>query len=106
MKEDTVEKRLQRRCAHAPFTVLCIKAEVLGKGWPDRILLAYPGCIAFAELKRPLGPRRPRQQLLGALLRSLGFQCQFLDSLLAVDLFMDQFLRYATQSPRTVEDEL
>jgi hypothetical protein len=106
VKEETVERRLQRRCARAPFTVLCVKGEPLGKGWPDRILLAYPGRVAFAELKRPRGPRRPRQQIIAALLRSLGFQCDFLDSLRAVDQFMDDFLTDAALSPRTVEREL
>ena len=106
MKEDTVEKRLQRRCARAPFTVLCVKAEVLGKGWPDRILLAYPGRVAFAELKRPKGPRRPRQIFIGALLRSLGFHCEFLDSLPGVDVFVDHFIAGSSASPMTVEEGL
>jgi hypothetical protein len=106
VKEDTVERRLQRRCARAPFTVLCVKGEPLGTGWPDRILFAYSGRVAFAELKRPGGPRRRRQEIIGALLRALGFNCEFLDSLEAVDVFMDDFLSEARRSPRAVEDEL
>ena len=92
MKENIVERRLIRRCARAPFTVLCIKAEALGKGWPDRILLAYNHRVAFVELKRPGGIRGPRQRLVRKMLRALGFECEFLASPAAVDLFMDDFL--------------
>jgi hypothetical protein len=106
VKEDTVERRLQRRCARAPFTVLCVKGEPLGTGWPDRILLAYSGRIAFVELKRPGGLRRRRQEIIGAMLRALGFECDVLDSLEAVDRFMDDFVSKARRSPWPVEDEL
>lgn len=59
---------------HKPaFTM---KGERLGKGWPDRIVFAGKGRIAFIELKRPdIGPKglRRRQYVIGGILRLLGF---------------------------------
>lgn len=50
-----------------------VKGERLGKGWPDRIVLAWPRKIAFVELKRLDGKMGRRQKAIRKLLISLGF---------------------------------
>lgn len=72
MLERTVENALmhavKRKKGLAP------KGELLGKNWPDRIPLVYPGRVCFVELKRPT-VKEPRlgQRILGKILRKLGF---------------------------------
>ena len=75
MLEKTVEEALVDGVKnHKPaFTM---KGERLGKGWPDRIVFAPGGRLAFIELKRPdIGPKglRTRQKVIGGMLRLLGF---------------------------------
>jgi hypothetical protein len=89
MLEKNVEAALvrgvKRRRAIAP------KGEKLGKGWPDRIVLAYPGKIAFVELKRVGGTPRRRQILIGKLLRSLGFTHVFLYTVDEVEAWLNEW---------------
>ncbi len=106
MRELNVEQHLQRRCKRARYPILCIKGEALGKGWPDRILLAYPKQIAFVELKRPRGFRGSRQVYVRALLKSLGFPCEFIDTKESVDAFMDWFIYKTAPPPLTVQQIL
>jgi hypothetical protein len=61
------------KCHKPAFTM---KGERLGKGWPDRIVFAWKGRIAFIELKRPDVGRKGlkrRQSVIGGMLRLLGF---------------------------------
>lgn len=51
----------------------CPKGELLGKNWPDRIPLVFPGRVCFVELKRPEGKTGPGQILMGKVLVRLGF---------------------------------
>ncbi len=89
MLEKSVESALVRgvkkRRAIAP------KGEKLGKGWPDRIVLAYPGRIAFVELKRIGGTIRKRQKLIGKLLRSLGFTVVYLFTVEDVEVWLNEW---------------
>jgi hypothetical protein len=67
------------------------KGELLGKGWPDRIVLSYPGRIAFVELKRPKGPSRRRQTIIRGILRRLGFTVVRLNSRPEVEAWLDEW---------------
>ena len=106
MRELNIEQHLQRRCKRARITTLCIKGEALGKGWPDRIVLACWRQVAFIELKRPLRFRASRQRFVRALLKSLGFYCEFLDSKEKVDEFMDYFEGQCTKPHHTAQEIL
>ena len=106
MRELNVEQYLQRRCKRSSYTILCVKGEPLGNGWPDRVLLAYPKQIAFVELKRPQGFRARRQMFVRAMLKTLGFPCEFLDTKESVDKFMDWFEYKCTKPYFTAEEIL
>lgn len=90
MLESSVESALVRGVKrHKPaFTM---KGERLGKGWPDRIVFASKGRIAFIELKRPGGILARRQNLIGKLLRRLGFEWQCLWTHKAVEEWLVEF---------------
>ena len=89
MLEKSVESAFMRgvrkRKAIAP------KCEKLGKGWPDRVILAFPGRICFIELKRPSGKLRRRQAAIGRMLRALGFEWHCLYTKEAVKEFLDEW---------------
>ena len=83
--EDALVRGVRKRRGIAP------KAEKLGKGWPDRIVLAYPGRIAFVELKRTGGTIRKRQKLIGKLLRRLGFTVVYLFTIEEVEAWLNEW---------------
>jgi hypothetical protein len=94
LKEDLVEKHLVRRCGR--LGVWAVKGETLGKGWPDRLLLAWPGRIAWVELKRPgIRKGRRRQELIRAALVKLGFTAVLCSTKEQVDEFLDKWGPYA-----------
>ncbi len=57
-----------------------VKAEKLCRGFPDRMLLAPGGRIAFVELKRPGQKLKPAQKLVRKWLKGLGFLVTTLDT--------------------------
>lgn len=60
-------------------------------GVPDRLLLAYPGRAAFAELKRPGEKPRALQRTVIAFLRKLGFEVAEIDSVEAARAFFERW---------------
>ena len=63
---------------------MAVKAERLGKGWPDRLVL-FRGSCAWVELKRPGGSLRRRQKAIAGMLRRNGFYVVCLHSIDEVD---------------------
>ena len=84
--EDALRREAKRR------RVWSIKAERLCRGFPDRMLLAHGGRIAFAELKRPGQGLRPAQHLVVKWLRHLGFLVVKLDHPDDVKEFFSEWL--------------
>jgi hypothetical protein len=72
--------------------VWAIKSERLLKGFPDRMLLAPGGRIAFVELKRPGQKLRPLQALIQKMLRKLGFLAVKLDHPNEAETFFEEWL--------------
>ena len=72
MLEKDIERRLRGEVKK--IGGLCLKWESPGyTGVPDRIILLPGGRIFFAELKAPGKRERPRQKIVQAILRRLGF---------------------------------
>ena len=67
---------------------LCIKHG--NAGWPDRIVLLPRGRHGWAELKRPGGRERVLQLVRHKQLREAGALVATIDSLAAVNRFLDQ----------------
>lgn len=60
---------------------VCLKLNLIGStGWPDRLILAPGGRLAFVEFKRPGEQLRRNQPQRVALLRTLGFYVGVFDS--------------------------
>ncbi len=89
MLERAVEKHFVDLCQR--YRILQLKAEALGKNWPDRLLLVPGGKIAWVELKRPGQEQRPGQWFVCQMLRHLGFTFEKLDSIEAVDEFFTRW---------------
>lgn len=84
MKEQTIEAYLARRTKNMGGIALkMISAGMTGV--PDRLVLLPGGKLAFAELKRPGGKPRIRQELCIRRLRELGFLVFVIDNKLDVD---------------------
>ena len=69
-----------------------IKSERLVRGFPDRMLLASHGRVAFVELKRLDQKLRPAQCLMRKFLRRLGFLVVKLDTIEEVEEFLHEWL--------------
>lgn len=68
---------------------LCLKLHTPGfSGVPDRMCLLQGGRVAFVELKAPGKKPEPHQARRIALLRSLGFTVEVIDTLIGVDQFV------------------
>ncbi len=91
MLEITNERRLQRVCRDKGAR--CLKAECLGTGFPDRIVIARGGRVAFIELKRQGTKLRPAQRLWKKRLDALGHDVFTLDSPEAIDIWATMFFR-------------
>ncbi len=89
MLEHAVESALVRGAKRRG--ALAIKAERLGKGFPDRLILAWRGRIAWVELKRPGGVLRRRQSIIAKILRRLGFEVYCLSSIEEVETWLDEW---------------
>ena len=89
MKEITVEQHFVKRCR--AFGAWSVKGENVA-GFPDRIMCAPVGRIAFVELKRPKGGVLSElQKEQHKRLRRLGFQVEVLWTKEEVDTFMTEF---------------
>lgn len=84
--EDELKREGKRR------SIWTIKAERLCRGFPDRMLLASRGRVAFVELKRPGQKLSPAQRLVRKWLKSLGFLVVMLDTPEAVKDFFSDWL--------------
>lgn len=89
MLESTVEDHFLR--AADCRGVWAIKGENV-PGFPDRICLAHPGRVAFAELKRPGKGPRPLQERTLKRLRRLGFVAWSIDTKEDADAFFQEWL--------------
>ena len=77
---------------------LCLKMTILGfAGFPDRAILAYPGFICFAELKRPNEKLWPLQEAVKQRLERLGFKVYVIDSKELIKTTIDE-IRTASAS--------
>lgn len=90
MLESSVEGTLVRGGKRRGVWV--IKAERLWLGFPDRMLLAPGGRVAFVETKRPKAALRPAQRLVAKWLRHLGFLVVKLDTPEKVERFYEEWL--------------
>jgi len=90
MLETVVENTLKRECKKR--FAFCIKSETLTKGFPDRMVLAPSGKIAFVELKRPGTKLMRAQRMWRQRLRILGFEAVKLDSPEEVKAWAQEFL--------------
>ena len=77
MRESVVRASLIRECKARGWR--CIKTDSLATGFPDDMILAGFGRIAFVEEKRPGGEVRKAQPLWHKRLRELGFECVILE---------------------------
>lgn len=60
---------------------VCLKLNLIGStGWPDRLILAPGGRLAFVEFKRPGEQLRRNQPQRVQLLRNLGFYVGVFDN--------------------------
>lgn len=72
---------------------VCLKLNLIGStGWPDRLILAPGGRLAFVEFKRPGEQLRRNQPHRVALLRNLGFYVGVFDEVDAAIEALDSTL--------------
>lgn len=91
MLESAVERALVKGArARAAWAVKMTPAG--HAGFPDRIILAPDGRVAFVELKRPGGRVRPLQEATIRRLRALGFRVEVLDRPGQVRAFLNEWL--------------
>lgn len=93
MNEKLIEKKLcaaVKRLGGAAIKIWCASFT----GMPDRLILLPGGRVAFTELKSTGGVLRPRQKVVIAWLRGLGFEVRVIDSLEGLEDFIN-FLQYA-----------
>ncbi len=77
MRESVIRSTLKRECKARDWK--CIKSDHLATGFPDDMILAPFGRVAFVEEKRPGGDARRAQRVWHKQLRELGFECVMLD---------------------------
>lgn len=92
MIENQVENRLKKRVMARGGKALKFISPGLS-GVPDRLILFPGGKVIFVELKAPGEKPRPLQVKRAKELRTLGFQVYCLDSLIAVDEFIDEVFK-------------
>jgi hypothetical protein len=78
------ESFVERKCGRLAKQAGCILLKMRIKGWPDRILIAPNGRVAFIEFKREDGELEPLQRYHLRLLRTMKFQAEECDN---VELF-------------------
>jgi len=90
--ESSIETTFLNRMS--PLGVLCMKAEGLGKGWPDRILISHDARVAFVELKKKGKKPEPAQKGVHRKLRSRGFSVFLVDCIADID-DVAEWVKYA-----------
>ncbi len=88
MSEHSIEQHLVRQVSARG--AWCVKGENT-VGFPDRIVLASHGRVAFVELKAPGGRFRSVQRRVCHGLKALGFRVEVLYSNEDVDAFVEDF---------------
>ncbi len=77
MRESVVRTALLRECRAREWR--CIKTDSLTTGFPDDMILAPFGRVAFVEEKAPGGRVRRAQNVWHQKLRELGFEVVVLE---------------------------
>lgn len=98
--ESQVERRFVRLLTEWAFSVgiplMCHKYEVPGKrGYPDRMVLAYPGITLFYEFKYPGERPREQQARVHQSLREMGFTVEVHDDAAEAYLSAKEHIRTA-----------
>lgn len=89
MNEKLIEKKLVK--AVSSMGGLALKFfSVWFTGVPDRIVLMPDGRIYFVELKTTGKELQPRQVIVIALLRRLGFKVYVIDDVCGLDNFLKE----------------
>lgn len=89
MNEKLIEKKLRE--AVKKLGGLALKFWVVSfTGFPDRIILMPHGIIRFAELKSTGKDLKPRQKIVIAMLRKLGFEVYVIDTQNLLDEFLNK----------------
>lgn len=86
MRENTVEKALNRRCKEEKW--LCLKMTA-ASGIPDRLLVLPGGRVVWVEVKRPGGKPRLLQEGYHKKLRGMGHPVFVVDSVDGVNELME-----------------
>lgn len=77
MLESVIRSTLTRECKARNWC--CIKTDTLATGFPDDMILAPFGRVAFVEEKQPGGRVRRAQNVWHSMLRELGFEVVVLE---------------------------
>ncbi len=77
MLESAIRSTLTRECKAREWR--CIKTDTLATGFPDDMILAPFGRVAFVEEKQPGGRVRRAQNVWHSILRELGFEVVVLE---------------------------
>ena len=89
MNEKIIERKLREGVK--ALGGIAVKFFVLSfTGFPDRIVLMPGGCIWFVETKTTGKKLSPRQKIVIALLRKLGFSVWVIDSQELLDEFFKE----------------
>lgn len=88
--ETNTEQFLVAECRRRKAWAL--KSEGLIAGFPDRMILAWPGRVAFVELKQEGEKPRPLQWARIRVLRKLGFRVEVITTREEARAFLDDWL--------------
>jgi hypothetical protein len=89
MKEGMLERLLKQEVEKEGGKALKFVSPSMA-GVPDRIVLIPGGKIVFVEMKAPGKKLRPLQQKRKSELQALGFYVYCLDSIMAIDAFIQE----------------
>ncbi len=78
MNEKKIEKKLRIEVEKLGGLAIKLQSQYF-TGLPDRLILIPGGVIRFAEIKTTGENLRPRQKVVHALLRRLGFIVEVID---------------------------
>lgn len=90
MEESKIEKYLKKKIELLNGKAYKFVSPGIS-GVPDRIVLLPHGRIVFVELKAPGKKLRKLQEIRFKELRNLGFRCEMIDSIEAVNEFVGEF---------------
>lgn len=89
MRESMVEKKLVQMVRLAGGTALKLNGPG-DRGKPDRLVLLPGGRAVFVEVKAPRKSLRKLQRHWFELLGNLGFDCEMVDGVGAVERLMEE----------------